>query len=264
MDRFSTWCEARDFRRSSTYGSDLDEKFKNWLSSKLQIKIGKFLGQGTEGIVYELDEFRVIKIVNDTGPQFKNVVRLVNKKIPGLVRYYAAGEIDIPVRFQWDSVTRSGIENFSYSGQKAGYVIMERVIVTKELKNKLSKVLNTFVQYWNEVEKPTKYDIPTEIMVGTTALFKLFRSHEKYDKLISSFIKWLGDPMNGFGSSDLQKLALKMLKTIKTLQNYGIDPADLNHENWGISKTRGLVLFDFWDKESHKKTSPYIKNKVSE
>ena len=257
-----------DYARLHHYDVNFDD-FKDWLSSKLQIKIGKYLGSGVEGVVYELNPYTVIKISSGAGHPFHNVLRLVGKNIPGIIRYYSAGEIKVPVKFHWDWYTSTGVDEFKYAADSVGdeveasYVIMEKVSVPNELKNRLSKILNTFYSYWREVENKFPGDPPPKDLInGTPSLFKLFRAGEQYDEFIRGFIQWLGDPMNGFGGKDLQMYSLKMLKTIKTLQNMGIDPADFNSGNWGISKKRGLVLFDFWDDESFKKPTPPVKNTI--
>ena len=143
----------------------LKESFIQWLSSRLQLKIGNRISRGMEGAVYELDKKRVIKI---TDPNYTYLENFVNIRIDGIAQIYHVGSIKVPERFRTDDNGKllnslylnddpnKNVYSFHYFNQSpleielyngmVTYIIMERIDTSvqkdiEELERKYSKYL---------------------------------------------------------------------------------------------------------------------------
>jgi hypothetical protein len=136
----------------------LMEQFLDWLSSKLGIKIGEYIGGGVEGQIYSIDKNRVIKL---TYGDVSSEQYLSSKNIDGIVKIYQTGVIEAPKRFKYPTEDTSW-ENYrgihllnpertdGKRDTKIGYIIMERLYPSKELEKDLKYLDDTI---WFEFKK---------------------------------------------------------------------------------------------------------------
>jgi hypothetical protein len=134
-----------------------EETFIDWLSFKLQKKIGNKIGYGLNGIVYELGDKRIIKL---SDIKLVELYKLLNKNIKGFAKIYQIGWIYPPKRFinreSMDEITIDGVDIFMKKSRnpKLGYIIMEKVdtSVSKEI-DQLVEVLYELVFSEKGIEK---------------------------------------------------------------------------------------------------------------
>jgi hypothetical protein len=131
--------KLRKFFEFNSDSDDLEDEFLSWVSYKLGIKIGEYLGGGVEGSVYSIDKFRAIKFgySDDHSSQY-----LTNKNLKGIMKIYQTGNIVVPKRFKGDmeDYYYNGIEllrNADKNDYTIGYIIMEKVSTPVRLEHML-------------------------------------------------------------------------------------------------------------------------------
>ena len=116
-------------------------EFITWLSVKLDKKIGKCIGHGFFGDVYELDTKRVIKITNDNVMQ---TYSLMNKKIDGIANIYNVGKIIVPKRYILDDMLFFDDIEIPLVGNEVGYIIMEKITLENQMIEDIYKLYNDY------------------------------------------------------------------------------------------------------------------------
>ena len=277
------------------YTKDLNSEFITWLSSKLNIKIGNWIGGGVEGEIYEIDKNRVIKIKY---PNISTEQYLSSRNIDGIVKIYQTGEIIAPKRFKYPDGAKPS--DYDYSGislldpnrtsgrydTTMGYVIMERLFPDKELEKKI-EFLDSNI--WREF-KGVYYE-KNEDGFTTTRKFKNLGHHEETIKAIKKSLDGFGVELlkatfrnynNEYFMSDLRNFITseyneyldifnRMLLIFKNIKSLNIDWGDIHSEQFAYNHKKDITAFDisfgFDDDDNIDKIKSYqkkVKNIIRE
>ena len=209
---------------------DYDQEFIKWIGTKLQKKIGKFIGMGVDGMVYELDKHRVIKFTQyHRGSKFNAFLQ--NKTLPGVYKIYSTGIIHLPERFWfiWDPnshIYGDGLELDKYNDDdhQLAYIIMERVYPSKQLTKQINKI---------------DYSVN-----GANGLKQIQSAVKDNDnKKLNEFKKYFKDK----NEDDLASLIDEIAEVYKTLNKHDIKWSDNHGGNWARNKNGKLVAIDLDD-----------------
>jgi hypothetical protein len=85
--------DINELKGNKEYNKVKSETIIDWISMKLQHKIGERIGRGLEGVVYKYSKGKVIKITSDDVVQQYD---LLNKNIRGIAKIYHTGLIEVP------------------------------------------------------------------------------------------------------------------------------------------------------------------------
>jgi hypothetical protein len=139
---------------------DINDYFREWLSSKLGITVGSSITFNANGCTYKIDKFRSLVLMNWQEDVY---ARLVNKNIEGVQKVYAVGQIDVPMKFKGKkSHTYEGIWllNFdrtsSWNDRTLYYAIVENITFDKILSGKIDYVI---AHLWSENKHSFGFDV---------------------------------------------------------------------------------------------------------
>tara|TARA_R110000772_G_scaffold2410_4_gene8587 strand:- start:60851 stop:62158 length:1308 start_codon:yes stop_codon:yes gene_type:complete len=255
------WLENQEktekmFRKINELKNVPEDTFEGWLSVKLQNKVGKKIGAGIEGSVYDFGENnkRVIKI---TTTDVISLYKSLNKDIKGMVKIYHIGLIESPNRFKTKDRYKVKLKGkkkvlgfsdfFSQLSQeimltdnKIGYIIMEKVeteLVYKEMSYLINTLENTIFHKRNH-----KIFLSDEklfnISSNTDALSYLYKAvMEDYDRLKNYLKKW----------DNLPPILFEMLEVFNSVSKIYPGWEDIHNQQFGRNRKGELVVFDIGD-----------------
>lgn len=200
----------------------MNPDFKEWFESKLGKSVGNFIGQGVDGAVYELDPYRVIKIKSRTD-DLDPLLSLSQNPIPGVVRVFSVGKIQLPKRF-W----RQFDENQEI--REAAFVIMEKLFPSQDLENKLTEI----GKLWKEFAKQTG---APRYGMGIHVLRDLAINEDK--EALKEFANFINDE-----HPELIQVVLEIYSIFQALQANGINWADVHSKQFAYNKKGQIKAFD--------------------
>jgi hypothetical protein len=221
----------------------MEQEFLDWISLKLNKKVGKLVGWGSEGYVYELGHSSVIKI---SSRDFSEQERIMNKNIEGLVKVYSWGSISVPKRFldEWIlKVPFLKVKN-TYSQMpvrdgKLYYLIMERVTTTDDIYWQLEDLDDLIDDY---IMKNERYDS------DYTGLRTLYNNRDDMD-LIQGIANTISDSKILTTFSEL----VVIFRNVSKYYNW----KDIHKHQFGRNSKGQLVAFDLDDSIRHKGKGKY-------
>ncbi len=250
----------------------LDELFRKWLSNKLTIKIGDFLGSGVEGEVYEIDKHRVIKL---TYPNVTISQHLSSKNLPGIAKIYQTGTIIAPRKFkadynrdnypEYDGIDLLNPERTHGPNDfEIGYIIMERLKIDKELTDDIH-CLDEYL--WFRFKDNHKHsDKVLEIIERADRRFgviflktlfdeinnnqELIDEYKEFIKVVEPFqtrVKYYGNEMYSFDDSKRDRMIEiidRMVIISNSLNSIGVDWGDIHHEQFGYNTSGEICAYD--------------------
>lgn len=224
----------RSYNKKGFISERYEEKgFINWLSGKFGKKIGKRLGGGMFGEVYEFGP-AVIKLSS------RNVydnASIVNKNIPGIAKVYAHGKIIVPIQFLdrairgWYSLDTKDTSMTLRSDRVLHYLIMEKLDSNRKVKDEIDDVRWAIENFSKENK-----------ISGDSDLRDLFvnRNNEDYIQNLYNYIQ------NNFSKSDAIKVSEIMVELISIFRSVGkfYNWLDVHPGQFGRNSKGELVAFD--------------------
>lgn len=235
--------------------SEKTEEFLKWFSMKSGIKIGKRLGQGEYGIVYEIDNYRVIKITDNI---VYNQYSLLNKNVEGIIRIYQAGLIKVPKRFTSFIIDKEDNGSCIYLSNRLrldldesmsiGYIVMERLNVNDECEirvNDLEKLLKIFSdRYKSEFRYNhmiSNYFSFFNRMIKTNPV----KTKGFLDDFISNMMDYKGLFSNFYNTIKDVMILYKALLYIAGIMDY----EDIHKDQFGLNNKGELKLYDIGEND---------------
>lgn len=246
----------RSYNKKGFISERYEEKgFINWLSGKFGKKIGKRLGGGMFGEVYEFGP-AVIKLSS------RNVydnASIANKNIPGIAKVYAHGKIIVPIQFLdrairgWYSLDTKDTSMTLRSDRVLHYLIMEKLDSNRKVKDEIDDVRWAIENFSKENK-----------ISGDSDLRDLFvnRNNEDYIQNLYNYIQ------NNFSKSDAIKVSEIMVELISIFRSVGkfYNWLDVHPGQFGRNSKGELVAFDLDNpKESYSNFDKHlVREKMSE
>lgn len=255
--------DINELKSNRKYIKGKSETLLGWISMKLQHKIGKRIGRGIEGVVYQYSKGKVIKITTeDIVQQYE----LLNKDIKGIVKIYHTGLIEVPKRFFEEGIKdevniggESKVKGFNdFSNTKhsievyskyIGYIIMEEVdtSVNDRLDNVvlgLSDLLLSYSDDENTYIDKLPEDFREIIKRNYTSDFRNIERHDMFNiiNLLSNknpihLKKWLSKYF------ELDPIIYELIDVLYNIRKY-YDWIDIHSGQFGINSKGELVAFD--------------------
>lgn len=225
--------------------------FLVWISTKLgiNIKITDYLGNGSIGIIYSIDNHRVIKFTSEVF----NIEPYVNKNLDGLVKIYSYGEIEVPKRFRYIYENKAGDDKLNFyldddnafslkCENKIGYIIMEKIEIG-DARERINNINNVFISkgHYFKIRED-------ELIISIT-----IRSIYEYcnDKKFLNFCENILNETEKEAVESLKSHYMKIIndfhRLVKIFQNvskHGIWD-DIHEKQFGVNKNGDLVAFDY-------------------
>ena len=232
-------------------GEDSSENFIDWLSIKFGKKIGRILGSGSAGIVLDMGS---VAIKLSELPVYDNTP-IMNKKIDGVAKVYAHGEIKVPERFLTKGKFYINSKNVDIKGQTLSmlkprlyYLIMEKLESSSSLNKSIYNLDNIIHQYLIG-ELQGDYD-------GDGSPFRILFINRDNQNFVSQFEKYLDRVDSSF---------ITLFKNIvEIFQNVGkyFDWKDIHASQFAMNSRSEIVAFDF--DNSKTEINKFQKHTISE
>ncbi len=196
-----------------------DKDFREFVSRILGKDIGDVIGEGADGMVYEFDKFRVIKIQTET-ENLDAVINLSKSPVPGIVRIFSVGKIKLPKKF-WE-----------HFGKKLAFVIMEKLFPNRQLSDNLRKISKLWIEFSKENQLNKNKPISAFYALRDIAL-------SKDKEIIKKFLFFIEEK-----SPELLETLMKLLKIFENLKDVGINWGDIHPEQFAYNKNGEIRAFD--------------------
>ena len=238
--------------RTNILEGGIDVKLIEWLNLKLGIKIGKRISNGQNGIVYNVNNNRVMKISDEN---IEVAQYISSKKLEGIIKIYQTGHIIIPKRL---NITVA-------DGTVVGYTIMERIYNDAELSSRID-LLDTHIWYnftdgsWekddggnytfnlndNKYSDSTITTITDNQSLGTRNMLLTLSENVDNIDLINDIKEFI---LNyDFGTLKYRKELIMLLDRLvlifKNIKLLGINWLDIHSEQFGYNSKNEVVAFD--------------------
>ena len=229
---------------------NVDDNFQDWLSSQFGKPIGKYLGSGKDGYVYEFGKNSVIKISKGNELSSKSII---DKNIKGIAKIFSHGMIEIPNRFiirggehRLNSLKIDDTRTMFLNKNILHYIVMEKLNITTELENEIDDIGYIINSYMVD-----KYDKG----VGRSGLITLFKKIDDED-----FIQNIYNYSREFDNINdiLYTELIVVLKEVKKYFNW----KDIHSGQFGRNNKGELVAFDIDNSLNY--TNDFIKHKIRE
>lgn len=200
---------------------EAEQDFADWLSYKFGKKIGKLIGTGVRGQVYEFGSSNVIKLsISDE----HEASLIIDKKIPGVAKVYSRGKIIVPQRFR-----------ITFDGKKfIHYIIMEKLTTSKELKDDIHEIehaISSFIK--NKAHEVIKGYDP----IYYSPLLELF-NQIRNDEYVQACFNYVVNDFNVSG--ELFAEIVSIFKKVIDFFNW----QDIHSGQFGRNSKGELVAFD--------------------
>lgn len=208
-----------------------EQNFLLYIQNKLNISSLEYLDTGYEGIVYAINDYKVIKLTRNNPITFKS---LINKNFKHLMNVYSIGEIIIPKKFI-DSKGNIIIDGKSYSINNEGkyyYIISERLYELSYLK---AVYIDEIYDMLYRLTKEYNFNIVKDINKNINLIINTIEDSEELN-------------------DDGKKLALELIECFKELGKSEIKDFDFHTGNIMMNKNNVLKLIDYDDNLYGKKT----------
>lgn len=238
----------------------IEPTFIEWLSRKLQRKIGKRIGKGIEGVVHKFGKDKVIKITTtDVAEQHKSL----NKNIRGLAKIYQIGFIIPPKKFTYENTLLIDGEriksfqdfyksstNIDITDDKVGYIIMEKVDTDPLTKSQITFISDELMTvFLKRNTKKFPEDFQTIINnerndkngIGFYhTLSLLYKLIQKNSNIIKPFFKKNYPKLSKYNRG----LFFEIIDILISIKKYYPDWTDIHSGQFGKNKNGELVAFD--------------------
>lgn len=203
------------------------QPFIEWLNDKMMNKIGKLLGDGQNGIVYEYGTDKVIKLASLSEALPLEVI--LNKKIQNIATIYSVGEIKVPKRYKLAIKTHD---------DKIAYIIMEKIIINDELIDIIGE-LDDFIGALNIdiYENNMNEHFINIIHNSITPLHVLFqlKDNKEYMELVFNY--------KPIGYEDIHQIIPKIIGVFNNISKY-FDWYDIHPYQFGYGKDGEIKAID--------------------
>lgn len=255
LKEYNTWSKETKNDMTKGYKMNNSETFREWFKSKTGIQIGKHLGDGSQGVVYDIGNRKVIKFMSTIR---NNQEPILNKKIPGVAMVYQTGLIEIPKRYLYDHNVKLANERedliFISGRPQQSYIILEKLY---DLSTANGKVESTFWEFgelvvdminnnkWNDFLNENNFNkeeiknILDDIEMSSYTPSILMFSFSKYHNLLELLENKISD-YNIFTYKELSNI----FKNINKYYNWN----DIHGGQFGYDKYGNLKAFDISDK----------------
>ena len=235
--------------------------FKKWLSDKLQKNIGELISLSHNGIVYSLDDKRVLKISHKLD---KTPYMFLNKNIKGITKIYHIGKLIVPNRFIETVEIPFEISNnripiflsrIGGGSNEFSYIIMEKVNtdgVSDEIQNISHHLILNGVKADFKSKVMEEYDNLPDLIEYSSILRILY--YMSVDKNKSYEI---------LKEFDLPKISYELIDVFHNISKY-VNWEDIHLEQFGRNLKGELVAFDIDNGEEGENMKVQTKNMIKE
>jgi hypothetical protein len=156
LKEYNSWSKETKNDMTKGYKMNHPETFREWFKRKTGIEIGEHLGDGSQGVVYDISNNRVIKFSSTLQ---NNQEPLLNKKVPGVAKVYQTGLIRVPDRYLYINNKKLSKERedliFLSGNPQQSYIILEKLY---DLQLANDKVESAFWEFGELIERMEESD----------------------------------------------------------------------------------------------------------